>query len=133
VQNTALQNRPLGITIIAVVLVVAGVIGIIAGIFTLVGSFFVFYHPIAGMRVGFIGVTSILLGAIDLFVAWGLWTLKRWAFLVTVIIAALDILQALWALFSGVNFWSALFSIILPAIVLIYMLADRNVRAAFHV
>lgn len=127
VENAALQQRrPIGIAIIAIVLAVAGVLGIIFGIFTLIGSLM---HPV----MAFFGVTGILLGIIDIILAWGLWTLKRWAYWVTLIIAALDILQAIFSLFRRANFWAALFSVILPVIVLVYLLSDRNVRAAFHV
>src|SRR5579875_183259 len=63
-ENTVLQQRrPLGITIIAIVLVVTGVLGIILGVFTLMESFSITYHPAMGMRLEFIGVTSIVLGA----------------------------------------------------------------------
>jgi len=133
-ENTVLQQRrPLGITIIAIVLVIMGVLGIIIGIFTLVESFYMAYHPDIGMRFGFIGMTSILLGAVDLFVAWGLWKLKRWAFWATLVIAILDILQAAWSLFNGETLWYVLFSVILPIIVLVYLLVDQRVRAAFNV
>ena len=133
-ENTVLQQRrPLGITIIAIVLVVMGILGIIIGIFTLVESFYMIYRPAIGMRFGFIGMTSVLLGAVDLFVAWGLWKLKRWAFWATLVIAILDILQAAWSLFNGESFWYALFSVALPIIVLIYLLVDQRVRAAFNV
>ena len=133
-ENTVLQQRrPLGITIITIVLVVMGVLGIIIGIFTLMESFYMIYRPTIGMRFGFIGMTSVLLGAVDLFVAWGLWKLKRWAFWATLVIVILDILQAAWSLFNGENFWYALLSVVLPIVVLIYLLVDQRVRAAFNV
>jgi uncharacterized membrane protein (DUF2068 family) len=76
----------------------------------------------------------LILAIIELVLAWGLWTLQRWAFWATVIIAILEIIDGLFGLSrgGGAGMFAVIVDIVIPVIVLIYMFADRNVRAAFR-
>ena len=124
-----LRKRPLGVTIIAI-LEIIGAIGLLltslAAITTALG-------------------VSIAIGAIlRLIMAWGLWTLKRWAFWVAVILEVIHFCYNLYNLLTNhstaieaatgmsVTKGSVLFSLILSLVILIYLFADRNVRAAFR-
>src|SRR2546425_5818390 len=113
------RSRPLGITIIAIIMAIYGILGIIAGIGLLS----------AGATA--LGVSSLILGVLQLILAWGLWTLQRWAFWATVILQVLALINGIFTLTQG-NAASGIVAIVIALIVLIYLFADRNVRAAFR-
>lgn len=112
------RTRPLGITIIAIIAAIHGILGVIGGI-TLMGSSMTF------------AVIAVVLGVLDLVIAWGLWTLQKWAFWATVVIEVLVLLNGLFA-FSQRIIPGGVIDVVIALIVLIYLFADRNVRAAFR-
>ena len=118
VQNLVTRSRPLGVTIIAVVMAILGIFEIIGGIMIL-GAY------------GTLGIITLIIGVLYLVLAWGLWTLQTWAFWGTVILAILTIINGIFGIGGGVPA-TGWVSLILAVIVLVYMFADRNVRAAFR-
>lgn len=128
-QEVVPRKRPLGVTIIAI-------IEIIGAIALLLLSFAAISTPF--------GISMVIAAIIRLIVAWGLWTLKRWAFWVAVVFEALHFCYNLYDLLTNhstaieaatgmsVTKGSVLFSLILNLVILIYLFADRNVRAAFR-
>jgi hypothetical protein len=137
------RKRPLGVSIISVVVALGAIINLFLGgvalwvavfgglILTANGS--VSSGAALGAVSAIVGIIGIIVGLVELLFAWGLWTLKPWAFWATVIIEAVNLLSGLIALiqhqYSG---WAAVSTMIIPAIILIYFLADSNVRAAFR-
>jgi uncharacterized membrane protein (DUF2068 family) len=119
-QEPVVRRRPLGITIIAIIVAIYGILSIIGGIALLGAS------PTAA-------IIAIIIGVLQLILAWGLWTLQRWAFWATVIIEVLAVINGILALVghSTVGPAPGIIGIIIALIVLIYLFADRNVRAAF--
>ena len=115
-QTLGRRSRPLGITIIAIIVAIHGILGIIGGIL-LLGTI-----P---------GVIALILGILELILAWGLWTLQPWAFWATVIIEVITLLDGIFALVRGTA-GPGIVTIVIALIVLIYLFADRNVRAAFR-
>ena len=74
-----------------------------------------------------------ILAVLELVLAWGLWTLQTWAFWATVAIEVLSIINSLFGLTQrNTSLFATLVSLIIPVIILIYLFADRNVRAAFR-
>lgn len=112
------RTRPLGITIIAIIAAVYGLLGIIGGLLLLSSS------------VG-LGVISLVLGILELVLAWGLWNLQSWAFWGTVVIEALALVNGVFALTQG-SAGGGIVGIVVALVVLIYLFADPNVRAAFR-
>jgi hypothetical protein len=113
------RARPLGISIIAVIMAIQGVLGILGGILLLAGG------------VPALGLITLILGVLYLVLAWGLWTLKPWAFWGTVILEVLTLINGIFGLGLG-RATSGILSIIFAVVVLVYMFADRNVRQAFR-
>jgi uncharacterized membrane protein (DUF2068 family) len=109
------RRRPLGVTIIAIITAIAGIYEIVIGILTLIIL---------------IGIVPLILGILALILAVGLWNLRRWAFWATVVIAAFNIIDDI--IDTTRNGGSHIVGIVLWAIVLLYMLLDPNVRAAFR-
>src|SRR5512136_930619 len=63
------MKRPTGITIIAVLMFIGGALSVI-------GALTAFGAGLAGS-----GIWSLVIGVADLVLAWGLWTLKPWAWM----------------------------------------------------
>ena len=111
------SRRPLGVTVIAILVAIGAIFEIIGGIVMLA-----VFAPI--------GIFALIVGVISLLVAWGLWTLQPWAFWVVVIVEVIHLVQAILALARGQN--AGIGDVIFPVIILLYLFLDRNVRAAFR-
>jgi len=147
-QNATMEaprRRPLGVSIIAVLVAIQGIFFLILGILALVAVIAaansagttVHGYAITGATVSAIaGVLAgifLVVGLVSLLFAWGLWTLKRWAFWATVIIEIISLINSVFAFTQPhANFWSAAVGMIIPIVILVYFLADANVRAAFR-
>jgi hypothetical protein len=117
------KKRPLGVTIVAILMIINGIILILTGA--------------GGIAVGaildipFIGVASgvlIALGIAALVVAWGLIKGKVWAWIVTVILSIISIIMSIIAIAGG-NFGSII-SLIINGVILYYMYRSE-VKAYF--
>ncbi len=105
------RPRPLGITIMAIIVA-------IQGIFTL------------AIGLQFLGTFFIVLGVSSLLLAWGLWTLQSWAFWTAVVLEVADVISNLFALRQGAT--GVIPSLIFSGLILVYLLRDESVRAAFR-
>ena len=139
------RRRPLGVSIIAVLVAIQGIFFLILGILALVAVIVaansagttVNGYAITGATLSIVaGVLAgvfLVVGLVSLLFAWGLWTLKRWAFWATVIIEIISLLNSVLAFTQPhANFWSAVVGMIIPIVILVYFFADANVRAAFR-
>ena len=127
-QNVTTAKRPLGITIIAILLFIQAVIEIIFGIFVFVGS--TIASPTAGLLLGWI---TLAIGIISFIVAWGLWTLKPWAYWVTLILEIINIISNLFNLGQpNHSVFGVISGGLVSVIIVIYLLVDGNVRRAFR-
>src|SRR5947209_6845110 len=80
-QNVTTTKRPLGITILSVLMFIQAILEIILGVFAFIGS--TFRDPLVGLLVGWV---PLAVGVLLLILAWGLWTLKPWAYWGTLIL-----------------------------------------------
>ena len=126
-QNVTTTRRPLGISIIAILLFIQAVFEIVTGIFSFFGH--LIRNPLSGLLVGWI---PLAIGILLLILAWGLWTLKPWAYWATLVLEIVNIVLH----FLGYQQTHSIFAIIsggiISIIVVIYLLVDRNVRRAFQ-
>lgn len=134
------RQRPLGVTIMAVVLLIEGVFELIAAILAFVAAHVVHrhYHNILGAAAGTIsnavGVIALIVAILTLLVAYGLFTLKRWAFWTVIVVEIIAILDSVLKFFQATpNYTSLIIGLILPVAILLYMFLDANVRRAFRV
>ena len=111
----ATRSRPLGVTIIAILSGISGIVGIVLGI-------------VASLIIPPAGVVSIVIGLIWLGLAWGLWTGKGWAWIVTVIIAIISIIFNIFGAVTG--HFGQIISLIIAAVML-YYLTRPNVKEYF--
>ena len=125
-----MRKRPLGITIIAILLFISAVIEIIGGLSSVIGT-----TPTGTMSDVLLGWFPLAMGVIELVLAWGLWTLKPWAYWGTLLVEIVIILVHFFGFLGLPRTHSALAVIsggIVSIIIVIYLLVDRHVRRAFQ-
>jgi uncharacterized membrane protein (DUF2068 family) len=142
-ERTLSRSRPLGVTIIAVLLIIAGILELVLGGLALAAVLALGHtiaqhgHGVTGAVVdtagGVLGGISVVIGIVTLIFAWGLWTLKSWAFWLTIALEVFSLLRHLFEFFRPHPFVPGIvLGMIIPVVVLVYFLADREVRAAFR-
>jgi uncharacterized membrane protein (DUF2068 family) len=138
------RMRPVGVTIMTIVVWIEGIVELLAGVAFLVLAITVGHHIVVhghtttGHVIDAVGIIFsaplIILGLLTLIFGIGLWTLRRWAFWGVIAIQGLtllyNILQLVQHRISGLGIVT---DIVIPAIIIIYFFADSRVRAAFHI
>jgi hypothetical protein len=141
--STTAKPRPTGVTIIAILNIISGIIMLIGGLgLAAIGSILpamTTFDPnasgqmaVAGLLgVGGVAVGGILiiLGIISFIVAWGLLKGRGWAWTVTVILSVISIVIGIISIVGG-NFGSII-NIIIAGII-IYYLYRPHVKAYFE-
>ncbi|ODR83046.1 hypothetical protein BG842_14780 [Haladaptatus sp. W1] len=108
------QSAPLGIKIICVL----GALGALGSLLRGLGV--LFSSPI-GLIVGAI---VIVFAVAKLAVVWGLWTLKSWAWTLTIIVYGLSLLMDVFRFFTG--HLAAFFGIVVGGLLLAYVYSKRE-------
>lgn len=116
------RRRPFLVTVLAVLLALQAIAWLIIGFTTLLA---------AG---GFLAISLLIMGLVGLLLSWGLWTLKRWAFWVTVVISAIDLIVDILGWIQpqlGVAVQELVPNMVLSAFILVALFMP-DVRAAFR-
>lgn len=109
------RNRPLGITIIAILVIIGGIGSFSSGFVVM---------PIVPL----LGIILVIIGLAYFGVGFGLWRGLNWAWSITLIVSVMGIIVGLGSLATG-NI-GLLFQVIINAII-IYYLYRPNVKAYF--
>jgi len=107
-------HRPLGVTIIAILMIIIGILSLALG---------------ALLLVILIGIAFIILAIAYFVMAYGLWKGKTWAWAISLILAGIGIILGIASLVSK-NGSGAIIQIIINGII-IYYLYRPNVKAFF--
>jgi len=121
--------RPTGVTIVAILEWITGALAILGslGMILLSSALGAF----GGMMI-VMGIVTLAIGLATIVVGWGLWTLKKWAWNVAVILGALGILMGLGGvILSPQSLGSQLLGLIINAVIL-YYLTRPNIKAVFR-
>ena len=132
-----MQQRPVGITIIAIIAIVGALIGLCGpGVLSLASGAVFTLGGVLGIGIGTIGLIAGLLGligpVIQLIFGIGALNLKGWAWWMGIIGFGISVVGAVLDLASGTSFRDAVLPSIIPILLFIYLLLP-NVRAAFRV
>jgi uncharacterized membrane protein (DUF2068 family) len=130
-------HRPIGITILAVLETIGALVLLALGTMViLLGAAVLVAIGLGEASLGialseivvFVGGFILLLGVIELAIAWGLWKGQGWAWTVALIVAVLGIIGGVIALVSG-----SLYNIVTLAIqvIIVYYLYRPEVKAYF--
>jgi hypothetical protein len=143
------MGRPVGVTILAVLYFLGAVGCLLAGILMIVGGGFMAtlisqQTQASGVGAGFLaglgavlGVVIFIFAALYVLLGWGLWKLKNWARIVTIVLAALGIAGALLGL-AGAFLHFGMFLLVLTLVrlaicgLILWYLLQPNVSAAFQ-
>jgi hypothetical protein len=136
-----MQQRPTGITLLALIYIALAILSLLWSLFvfgfggvtatfgTLFGAQNVATSGVNNVASGTLG---ILTAVVELIVAFGLWKLRPWAWLLAIAALGLNVIGGVLGMFSG-GLWTlccGLFGLIIPAGILIYLLRPE-VRKAF--
>lgn len=118
--SAASGDRPLGVTILAILQILGGILSIFAGLASIALA-----PMFPGMELLFmaIGALVLVLGFLALIVGWGLYTMKSWAWMLAMI---LNILNIILAVVQG-NY----IGIIIPLIIVLY-LNQADIKSRFR-
>jgi hypothetical protein len=111
-------RRPLGVAILAILVVLGGVLLVLAGaaVLFLSGAAALADLGVLGLAGAVLGGALLIFGLIWLAVGFGLWNLRSWAWWLAVIVMVLSII-------GGIG---APVTIVIPALILVYLLVVRN-------
>ena len=123
------QQRPTGITVISILMIIGGLILLFTGISPLViGPLISIDSDYSTSSLGFLitigGLVLVILGIASLIVSWGLLKGKRWARTITLIISFIAIIFAIISLVSSGELTHVI-SIIIYGIIIYYMFTDK--------
>ena len=123
-----MTQRPTGITIISILMIIGGLILLFTGIAPLfIGPLISIdsnYQSSAGFLITIGGLTLVGLGIASLVVSWGLLKGKGWARTITLIISIIAIIFAIISLISSEDLVHII-SIIIYGIIIYYMFTDK--------
>jgi hypothetical protein len=121
-------NRPVGVTVLAILSFVAGLIYLWNGLDLLGYLIFGPSHPAATGSLFWSGVFAIILGVIWLAVGGALWSLQPWAWMFAFIMAIFGLLESTFTLIAGGG--ATYFGMFLfPLIILIYLNSASTKKA----
>ncbi|MDH4215061.1 MAG: hypothetical protein OEV85_14185 [Candidatus Thorarchaeota archaeon] len=83
--STPSGSRPLGVTILALLQIIGGMLSLLTGAY-------IFSFPFFGWIVG---VVVVLLALLDLIIGWGLWAMKSWAWMAAIILNIISLIMAI--------------------------------------
>jgi len=114
------KNRPLGVTILAILQILGGILGILGGSAALMLAL------LTPALILFIILAAILLivGLLGLIVGWGLYTMKSWAWMLAMILNIINIILAIYPTLNIV-------SMIIPLIIVLY-LNQKDIKSRFR-
>jgi hypothetical protein len=129
------KEMPVGVKIIAVLDYIGAALGVIFGLLFLfgagaVGSMMPYFGALGGAMFAVAGVFMIGLGVLAFFVGRGLWRGQAWARIVSIILAVLGVISALFSIF-GNNVGGGIFNLLLNGIIGGYLWFSKEAKAAF--
>jgi hypothetical protein len=113
------MQRPTGVTVLAVVAAIGGVLLIFSGLALLgLGAIFAAF---GGGFAFLLGLISLALGIAELAMAYGFWMVRPWAWTWGVALQAISVVFSLLELLLGGDLSNLVFSLIVAGVILYYL------------
>ncbi|MER2600254.1 MAG: hypothetical protein ABTQ73_12110 [Caldilineales bacterium] len=127
-----MKQRPTGITILAILAVIGGILSLCGSLalFGLSGLGAVSGEVASGATGMLYGVIGLVGAVLYLLFGFGAWQLKPWAWTLGIAGAGLSIVSNVLSLISGASLISVLIGLIIPAIILWYLFRPE-IKAVF--
>jgi hypothetical protein len=122
-------SRPLGVTILAIILGLVGFVTFLGGIFIAVFSNYAYvvggtgFFGLSGLA---IGILTIIIGLVELVVAIGLFSLRMWALVLGVLVLLISVGQGIYNLIYNGYAGGAYIGLAIGFILIIYLVAVRK-------
>jgi hypothetical protein len=113
------MDRPLGIMIIALLVLINGIVALLEAVFAFAASLPLFPATLA-----------LLFGLALLYLAYGIWALRSWAWFATLLIVGLNAAFALVLAVTAPGALGPIITLILAGVIIFY-LTRQDVRRAF--
>lgn len=124
--------RPTGVAVLAILDLIGGILALLVGVLLVgIGGTGILSQFGYGFYSGFVslfGGIIVIVGVLALVVGWGMWTGKRWAWVLAIVLYALGILSNLGSLAGGSV--SSIVGLLIYALLLWYMFRP-HVKAFF--
>ncbi len=125
------MSRPLGVTVLAVLALVAAIPALLGGLALVGVATFGTEVPVPDTFMYAVGAGTLLYAGLSLILAYGFWTTQSWAWVAGIALQVLGIVTAVSQFANGERYLASMIAgLILPAVIVIYLLQPR-VRAAF--
>jgi hypothetical protein len=121
--------RPTGVTVLAVLAAVGGVLGLLGGIAALGLGGVVAAGGLGGL-LAVVGIVAIVQSVLALAFAYGAWTLKPWGWTLGIVAEAIGIALSVLFIINGSSITSQAISIIIDGAVIYYLMTPA-VKSAF--
>lgn len=119
-----MQERPSGVTVLAILVIAVGILGIIGGLITSVVGVVVWPLIV-------VGLTILILSVIEVIVGVGLLRLRPWAWTVAVVVTVIRLAADIIGLIQGASIPLNIITIFFNALILWYLFRP-TVREAFR-
>ena len=120
-----MAERPIGVIIIAILQLISALVTLAGGALTLLAGLAI---PFLGIILIAIGAVLLIFGIIGLILFWGLWGMKSWAWLLTLLINFLNLIINAYNVYTGLpNIdYMAIINVAIPLIIVIYLFFVRE-------
>jgi hypothetical protein len=123
-KKMASKTRPTGVTILVILEVLSGLFSLLGGLAlvavgVLVGMPMMELPEFLGMIAGFLGVILLVFAVVSFALAYGLWNGKGWAWMWSLVFAAISAILALLQMISSPS--SGIVQLIIAAIIIYYL------------
>jgi len=121
-----MAERPLGITIIAILGFIGAVLIIIGGLaLSAVGTLLAMFLGPLGALGALAGVVVIIVGIVQFIISYGLWKMKKWALYIEMILLLLSIVMSLVTIATSFDF-TPIISIVISALIIYYLYTKKK-------
>jgi uncharacterized membrane protein (DUF2068 family) len=125
------MSRPLGVTILAVLALIAAIPALIGGLALVGVATFGTEVPVPDTFMYAVGAGTLLYAGLSLVLAYGFWTTRSWAWIAGLALQAIGIVTAVSQFANGERYLASMIAgLVLPVVIVIYLLQPR-VKAAF--
>jgi len=123
------NRRPFGVLVLGALAVAIAVVRLLVGL-QLLGVGIFGDERWDGTGVVWVGLLTIVIGAIYLAVGWSLWSMRAWALIFTMIMAVFGLVDAMFVLIATNSIAYGLAAAAIPALLLWYT-SREDIRAQF--
>ena len=126
------MQRPIGVTILAIVALLGGLVALLSGLALLGVATFYGEAPDRLQALGaFVAALALGYAALSLLVAYGFWAMRSWAWPIGIVLGALGIISALSQWIEGQSQLPGLIVSLAISLFIVWYLYQPHIKAGF--